>query len=73
MICVNVRRETALRMYETLLVYGDQTSIPEDNLDDVLMLLSEEKWDEDIDVVRGKRNHLCTLLDIKAPIAKQRK
>jgi hypothetical protein len=60
-------------MYETLLVYGDQTTIPEDNLDEAIALLSEDNWDEDIEVVRKKRNQLCTLLDIKAPIAKPRK
>uniref|UniRef100_A0AAG5D4A2 Tubulin-specific chaperone D n=2 Tax=Anopheles atroparvus TaxID=41427 RepID=A0AAG5D4A2_ANOAO len=73
MVCVNIRRETALKMYETLLVYGDQTCIPEENLDEVLVCLSEEKWDGEMEEARLIRNRLCTLMDIKAPVTKMRK
>ncbi|XP_053674003.1 tubulin-specific chaperone D [Anopheles nili] len=72
MLCVNIRRETALRMYETLLVYGDQTSIPEENLDEVLVCLSEEKWDGELEEARQIRNKLCTLMNIKPPITKMK-
>ncbi|XP_058124230.1 tubulin-specific chaperone D [Anopheles ziemanni] len=73
MVCVNIRRETALKMYETLLVYGDQTCIPEETLDEVLVCLSEEKWDGELDEARQIRNRLCTLMDIKTPVTKIKK
>ncbi|XP_053684811.1 tubulin-specific chaperone D [Sabethes cyaneus] len=73
MLCVNIRRETSLRMYETLLVYGDQTSIPEENLDEVLSCLSEEKWDGELEEARRIRNQLCGLLGIKPPVTRARK
>lgn len=73
MLCVNIRRETALKMYETLLVYGDQTVIPEENLDDVLACLSEEKWDGELEEARRIRNRLCELMGIKAPVARVKK
>ncbi|XP_050073565.1 tubulin-specific chaperone D [Anopheles maculipalpis] len=73
MVCVNIRRETALKMYETLLVYGDQTAIPEENLDDVLVCLSEEKWDGELDEARQIRNKLCALMGIKPPVTKVKK
>lgn len=73
MLCVNIRRETALKMYETILVYGDQTSIPEENLDEVLTCLSEEKWDGELEEVRKCRNNLCHLMGIKPPVARVKK
>lgn len=73
MLCVNIRRETALKMYETLLVYGDQTCIPEENLDEVLACLSEEKWDGELEDARRIRNQLCGLMGIKAPVARVKK
>ncbi|XP_055535391.1 tubulin-specific chaperone D [Wyeomyia smithii] len=73
MLCVNIRRETALKMYETLLVYGDQTCIPEENLDEVLSSLSEEKWDGELEEARKIRNQLCVLLGIKPPVTRARK
>lgn len=73
MLCVNIRRETALKMYETLLVYGDQTCIPEDNLDEVLACLSEEKWDGELEEARRIRNQLCVLMGIKPPVARVKK
>uniref|UniRef100_A0A182PP00 Tubulin-specific chaperone D n=1 Tax=Anopheles epiroticus TaxID=199890 RepID=A0A182PP00_9DIPT len=73
MVCVNIRRETALKMYETLLVYGDQTSIPEENLDEVLVCLSEEKWDGELEEARQIRNKLCPLMGIKPPVTKAKK
>uniref|UniRef100_A0A182WYJ1 Tubulin-specific chaperone D n=1 Tax=Anopheles quadriannulatus TaxID=34691 RepID=A0A182WYJ1_ANOQN len=73
MVCVNIRRETALKMYETLLVYGDQTSIPEENLDEVLVCLSEEKWDGELEEARQIRNKLCSLMAIKPPVTKAKK
>ncbi|XP_052862271.1 tubulin-specific chaperone D [Anopheles cruzii] len=73
MVCVNVRRETALKMYETLLVFGDQTCIPEENLDEVLVCLSEEKWDGELDEARQIRNRLCLLMGVKPPVTKVKK
>ncbi|XP_058465569.1 tubulin-specific chaperone D [Malaya genurostris] len=70
MLCVNIRRETALKMFETLLVYGEQTCIPEENLEEVLACLSEEKWDGELEEARRIRNHLCMLMGIKPPVVR---
>lgn len=66
---VHVRKTTATKFYEALILYGDQTDIEEDNLDEVLNLLTDTDWGQSLDQVRPVRNELCRLIGIKAPVA----
>lgn len=69
---LQIRRETSLKLYENLLVYGDKSGIPEENLDNVLSMLSEVNWEDlDIEVVRGQRNVLCDLMGVAPPKSKK--
>lgn len=65
---VHVRKTTATKFYEALILYGDQTDIPEANLDEVYNLLADTDWGQPLDVVRPIRNEVCRLIGIKAPV-----
>ncbi|GJQ72923.1 hypothetical protein Trydic_g1566 [Trypoxylus dichotomus] len=58
-----VRRSTSTRLYESLLVYGDTSIIPFENLDEVMNLLSSTDWEEPVEQIKPLRNNLCTLMD----------
>lgn len=66
---VHVRKTTATKFYEALILYGDQTDIPEENLDEVFNLLTDTDWGQPLEQVRPIRNELCRLIGIKPPIA----
>lgn len=67
-----VRRSTSTRLYESLLVYGDTSIIPIDNLDDVMNLLSSTDWEETVEQIKPLRNELCNLMGIRVPVAKKK-
>ncbi|KAK9710946.1 Tubulin folding cofactor D C terminal [Popillia japonica] len=67
-----VRRSTSTRLYESLLVYGDTSIIPIDNLDDVMNLLSSTDWEEPVEQIKPLRNELCNLMGIRVPVAKKK-
>nr|XP_043907616.1 tubulin-specific chaperone D isoform X1 [Solea senegalensis] len=66
-----VRRSTASQMYEMLLIHDDV--VDPELLDDVLTLLSDTDWGNDLDTVRVHRNQLCDWFGICRPrvVAKQ--
>lgn len=66
---VHVRKCTASKLYEALILYGDTIGIPEENFDEVMNCLSETDWGLPLNEVRPKRNNLCTLMGIKAPVS----
>jgi len=66
---VHVRKTAATKLYEALALHGDVTEVPEDNMDEILTLLSETDWTMPLVEVRPLRNQLCQLLDIKAPVS----
>ncbi|KAI8512222.1 hypothetical protein Bbelb_088610 [Branchiostoma belcheri] len=64
-----VRKNTANQLYEMLITYEDIVS--EENLDEVMTLLSESTWDDNnLEKIRGIRNQLCDLMGVKKPISK---
>lgn len=65
------RRTTAARLYEALTLYGDVSTIPEDNLDSVMTILAETDWDREVTALRPIRNDVCDLMNIKQPVPKQ--
>ncbi|XP_074649513.1 tubulin-specific chaperone D-like isoform X1 [Tubulanus polymorphus] len=60
-----VRKITANRLYEAMLTYDD--IVRDENLDEVMSILSDTRWDEDVKNIREVRDHLCELMDVPAP------
>ncbi|KAH8289902.1 hypothetical protein KR018_000977 [Drosophila ironensis] len=65
---VHVRKTAATKLYEALALHGDVTGIEEDNMEEILTLLSETDWTMPLVDVRPLRNRLCHLMGIKAPV-----
>ncbi|EDV57417.1 tubulin-specific chaperone D [Drosophila erecta] len=66
---VHVRKTAATKLYEALALHGDVTEVPEENMDEILTLLSETDWTLPLVEVRPLRNQLCQLMDIKPPVS----
>jgi tubulin-specific chaperone D len=67
---VHVRKSTALKLYEALVVHGDSIDrMTEESLDEVLELLSETDWGQPLPEIRPIRNKVCDLLGVKAPVS----
>ncbi|XP_078610287.1 tubulin-specific chaperone D-like [Branchiostoma floridae x Branchiostoma japonicum] len=64
-----VRKSTANQLYEMLITYED--IVAEENLDEVMTILSETTWDDDsLEGIRVIRNQLCDLMGVKKPVSK---
>ena len=66
---VHIRKSAALKLYEAMLLYGDTTDVPEENLEEILNTLMDTDWSQPLNEVRPIRNHLCDLLNVKAPVS----
>lgn len=66
---VHVRKSTASKLFEAIVVHGETCGIPVENIDEILELLSETDWGEPLPQIRPIRNKLCDLLGIKAPVS----
>ncbi|KAB0802179.1 hypothetical protein PPYR_04365 [Photinus pyralis] len=67
-----VRKATSGRLYESLIVYGESSTIPEENLDEAMNLLSSTNWEESVEAVKPIRNTLCNLMSINVPVPKRK-
>lgn len=67
-----VRRSTFTKLYESLLVYGDNSVIPVENLDEIMELLGNTNWEESVETVKPVRNKLCGLMGISVPVPKKK-
>lgn len=65
---VHIRKSAALKFYEAMLLYGDTSGVPEQNLEEILSVLMDTDWTQSLNEVRPVRNHLCDLLGIKPPV-----
>ncbi|CAG7704511.1 unnamed protein product [Allacma fusca] len=63
-----IRAVTAQKMFEAFLTYGD--NIESSNLDEAMNILSEHRWELNIEVLRPARNQICELLNIPQPVLK---
>lgn len=66
---VHVRKTSATKLYEALALHGDSCDIPEENMDEILNILSETDWGSPLIMVRPVRNQLCELMGIKPPVS----
>jgi hypothetical protein len=62
-----IRRATASKLYEALLLFGEYSVIPAENLDEVMTILNDTNWEEDVDVVKPTRNKICDLMGVPVP------
>ena len=62
-----VRKTTASKLYEALMLYGEESVIPAENLDEVMTVLGETNWEQGIDIVKPTRNKLCELMGVPVP------
>merc|ERR1719266_2294146 len=62
-----VRKATAEKLYEALLTFTERDIVPEDQLDNVMELLSETKWDSGVAELRPVRNKICELAGVPVP------
>ena len=62
-----VRKATAEKLYEALLTFTERDIVPEDQLDTVMELLSETKWDGGVADLRPVRNRICELAGVPVP------
>lgn len=65
---VHIRKTTATKLYEALILHGSETSIPEENLEKIQELLCEFDWGTNINEVRDTRNEICVLMGINPPV-----
>lgn len=63
-----VRVVTSQKVYEALLTYGGEVLGDQEKGEQIMNLLSETKWDDDLDRVRPVRNQICIILDIPLPM-----
>uniref|UniRef100_A0A6P7FPZ1 Tubulin-specific chaperone D n=1 Tax=Diabrotica virgifera virgifera TaxID=50390 RepID=A0A6P7FPZ1_DIAVI len=68
-----VRRTTSNKLYEALLVYGEDSKINPDNLDTIMAVLSSTDWEKPIEEIRPIRNELCNLMGIRVPVPAKKK
>ncbi|XP_035158150.3 tubulin-specific chaperone D isoform X2 [Callithrix jacchus] len=61
----SIRKTTASQVYEMVLTYSDVVSA--DVLEEVVAVLSNTAWHEELAVVREPRNRLCDLLGVPRP------
>lgn len=67
-----VRRSTAAQLYEAVLTYEEL--VPQvENLETVMVLLSETEWDGPVQAIRPIRNELCGYFDVPVPKATTKK
>lgn len=59
-------------MYESLLIFGDNSRIPKENINEIMSILSETNWEEPVDTIRPIRNKLCNLMNIRVPVPKKK-
>jgi len=63
-----IRKTTADKMYEALLTYADREIVPEEQLDEVMELLSDTRWDGSVEELKPIRNKICGLMNVSVPM-----
>jgi hypothetical protein len=49
------------------LLYGDCSVIPAEKLDEVMTILNNTNWEQDVDIVKPTRNKICDLMGVPVP------
>ncbi|KAJ8961404.1 hypothetical protein NQ318_014649 [Aromia moschata] len=67
-----VRRSTSAKLYESLLVNGDNSNIKLENLDEIMHVLSHTNWEDPVDQIKPIRNELCKLMGTRIPVPRRK-
>ncbi|XP_071539059.1 tubulin-specific chaperone D isoform X2 [Panulirus ornatus] len=67
-----VRTVTATSLLTALQDYSDQQIVPEEHLEEVISILEETEWMDNIEEARKQRNHMCELIGISPPQQKKK-
>lgn len=62
-----VRKTTANKLYEALMLYGEESVIPAENLDEIMAILSDTNWEQDVNTLKPTRNKICNLMGVPVP------
>jgi hypothetical protein len=62
-----IRKTTANKLFEALILYGEDSVIPAENLDEVMAILSDTNWEQDANTLKPTRNKICNLMGIPVP------
>jgi hypothetical protein len=65
-----IRKNTAAKLFESLINYPDLFDTSEDN-DQCVLLLTDTLWDQMVDKIRPIRNQICDLLKVPKPVLKK--
>lgn len=68
-----IRSFTATRLYEALMLYGDDAGLDPSAMEQAMNLLTETDWDQPVEVIRPIRNDICEHLGIPPPKVVQKK
>ncbi|XP_066583145.1 tubulin-specific chaperone D [Prorops nasuta] len=63
-----LRNTTATKTYESLILYGEEMDIEEEDLTQILNILNDTDWEQSIEDLRPVRNVLCELMKVPAPV-----
>lgn len=63
-----VRVHASQKLYESLITYGDDClTVAVEDMEEIMTLLSETRWDTDVVELRKIRNRLCDLMNVPQP------
>lgn len=68
-----IRTSTAGRLYEALMLYGDDAGLDPTGMEQAMTLISDTEWDQAIEIVRPIRNEICDHMGIPPPKVVQKK
>jgi hypothetical protein len=49
------------------MLYGEDSVIPAENLDEIMAILSDTNWEQDVNTVKPIRNKICKLMGVPVP------
>lgn len=49
------------------MLYGEDSVISAENLDEVMAILSDTNWEQDVNTVKATRNKICNLMGVPIP------
>lgn len=67
-----LRKATALKLYEALLLYGEDMDIQDQDLSILLNQLNSTNWEKPIEDIKPIRNQLCEIMRSPIPVVHQK-
>lgn len=65
---IYIRKSTASKLYEALMLYGEESNFVEsERMDQAMTLLLETSWDQDLQILIPIRKQICDFLGVPEP------